>query len=184
MSPRSGEARTLARVTGLIDRLAQGLGLLGQGVLAFMLVSIGYDVVMRYFFVAPTQWSLEVNTFLLVFLGLIPASDVLRTDGHLRITFLLSRLGTRGRLALHVMTCLLGIAFSAFMVWKGAEMSFQALRYGERMSTPLGTPMVVPYLFIPIGFALLGLQFAAKLAHAAIEGPPPLEAGPEAGDVL
>jgi TRAP-type C4-dicarboxylate transport system permease small subunit len=32
------------------------------------------------------------------------------------------------------------------------------------MSTSLGTPLVIPYLFIPVGFGLLGLMYAARLA--------------------
>ncbi len=60
--------------------------------LAFMGVSISYDVVMRYIFVSPTNWALEVNTFLLAFLCVIPAGDVLRVGSQIRITFLYDRL--------------------------------------------------------------------------------------------
>jgi TRAP-type C4-dicarboxylate transport system permease small subunit len=61
-----------------------------------MVVSISYDVVMRYAFVAPTRWALEVNTFLLVFMGVIPAGDVLRVGSLIRITFLYDRLRPAG----------------------------------------------------------------------------------------
>ena len=60
--------------------------------LAFMAVSISYDVVLRYVFFAPTYWALEVNTFLLAFLCVIPAGDVLRVGSQIRITFLYDRL--------------------------------------------------------------------------------------------
>ena len=64
-----------------------GSGYLGILSLAFMVVSISYDVVLRYVFYAPTYWALEMNTFLLAFLCLIPAGDVLRLGSQIRITF-------------------------------------------------------------------------------------------------
>lgn len=146
-----------------IGRLARGLGFSGQLVLLFMVVTICYDVVMRYVFLAPTLWSLEVNTFLIVFLALIPAADALMSESQLRITFFAERLPWAVQRAIHVLTCLLGAGFSAIMVWKGWSMSMQAWQYGERMSTPLGTPMAIPYLFIPIGFGVLALAYLVRL---------------------
>ena len=46
----------------------------------------------------------------------------------------------------------------------------------DRMSTSLGTPMVIPYLFLPIGFGLLGLQYALLFKTRKEKG----EALPEA----
>jgi hypothetical protein len=82
---------------------------------------------------APTTWSLEVNTFLIVFLAVIPAADVLRADAQLRIGFLADRLPRAVRRALHGLTCLLGIGFCTIMVWKSGLMTLQAfLRYACR----------------------------------------------------
>ena len=85
---------------GVIGWLERGGGLLGQLGLIFMVVSISYDVIMRYVFVAPTHWALEVNTFLLVFLCVIPAGNVLRVGSQIRITFLYDRL--RPAVSLHL----------------------------------------------------------------------------------
>ena len=69
---------------GLLERLVGGSGYLGILGLAFMVVSISYDVILRYVFYAPTYWALEMNTFLLAFLCLIPAGDVLRFGSQIR----------------------------------------------------------------------------------------------------
>lgn len=160
----------------LLDRLARGLGVLGQLVLLFMVVTICYDVIMRYVFVAPTTWSLEVNTFLIVFLAVIPAAEVLRADAQLRIGFLADRLPPAGRRALQALTCLLGAGFCAVMVWKSGVMTLHALQYDERMSTTLGTPMAIPYAFLPLGFGVLGLAFLGRLRQPP--GPEPAAADP------
>ena len=143
-----------------LESLIGGSGYLGILSLAFMVVSISYDVILRYVFYAPTYWALEMNTFLLAFLCLIPAGDVLRLGSQIRITFLFDRLGPAVRARLDLLRSAAGLFFCAVMVWKGADMAWKAWLHSDRMSTSMGTPMVIPYLFLPIGFALLGLQYA------------------------
>ena len=126
---------------------------------------------MRSASAAPTAWSLEVNTFLVPFLALVPAGEVLRTDDHIRIDFFAAKMPPGVRRAVGMATAVLGIGFCAVMVWKGWGMAYQAFLYGERQSTPLGTPMVIPYSFIPIGFGVLGLQYLALLVVLAAGGP-------------
>ncbi len=142
-----------------IGPLEAGGGFLGQLGLVFMVVSITYDVILRYVFVAPTHWALEVNTFLLAFLTVIPSGAVLRAGGQIRITFLLDRLRPAMRNRLNVLRAGAGLFFCGIMVWKGTEMAYVAWLHNDRMSTSLGTPMFIPYLFLPIGFGLLGLQY-------------------------
>jgi TRAP-type C4-dicarboxylate transport system permease small subunit len=156
---------------GVIGWLERGGGLLGQLGLVFMVVSISYDVVMRYVFVAPTRWALEVNTFLLVFMCVIPAGDVLRVGSQIRITFLYDRLRPAVRARLDVLRAAAGLFFCVVMIWKGADMAWQAWLHNDRMSTSLGTPMVIPYLLLPVGFCLLALQYAVILAARRPKSP-------------
>lgn len=170
----------------LVSRLGRFGGILGEVAVAFMVLSISYDVVMRYLFRAPTIWALEVNTFLLVFLTVVPAADALSAGTQIQITFLTDRLppAIRGKLA-----CIgdaAGILFSAVMTWKGLTMAWTAYEHNDRVSTTLGTPLVIPYLFIPLGFGLLGLMYAARLV-AGLGGCPLRErvgTAPEAGQQI
>ncbi len=148
---------------GFIPRLSQMAGLLGQAAMAFMVVSLFYDVMMRYLFAAPTHWALEVNTFLLLFLCTIPTADVLSSNVHIRVTFLTERMPPRIVERLPILRAVAGILFCAAMTWQGSIMTWQAWQHNDRMSTSLGTPMFIPYLFLPLGFILLGLQYAILL---------------------
>ena len=150
---------TLLRIRTSLEFVAGWLRFLGQLALAFMVLTICYDVIMRYAFKMPTLWSLEVNTFLVIFITLIPAADVLKSNAHLRITFFLDKMGRRAQRYLNNFTYLLGFGFGTIMTWKGFEMAMAAFKYNERMSTPLGTPLFIPYLFIPIGFGLMSLLY-------------------------
>jgi TRAP-type C4-dicarboxylate transport system permease small subunit len=148
---------------GIMARVGRLGGVLGEAAMAFMVVSISYDVVMRYVFLAPTIWALEVNTFLLVFLCTIPAADTLNAGTQIQITFLTERLPAAVQATLPVIGNLAGVLFCAVMTWKGASMTWAALQHNDRMSTSLGTPLAIPYALMPIGFGLLALTYAARL---------------------
>lgn len=151
-----------------IDRLTSFLRTLGQIALLVMMVTICYDAIMRYVFAAPTLWSLELNTMLVLFVTVIPAGEVLRSNMQLRITFFTDRMGKRVRGFLDALASLAGVLFCGFMVWKGLAMAMHAFKYGERMSTAIGTPFVVPYMLIPIGFGVMCLQYVLKFAQVLV----------------
>ncbi|WP_104201942.1 TRAP transporter small permease [Billgrantia saliphila] len=128
-------------------------------VLVFMALTICYDAMMRHAFSAPTSWSLEINSFLLVYLAVMGAAEAQRHDAHIRIEFFADKLPLRLQALSGVVTGLLGATFSFIMLWRGGIMAWQAFEYGERVSSSLGTPTGIPYAMLPIGFGLLGLQF-------------------------
>ncbi|KCV81343.1 integral membrane protein [Actibacterium atlanticum] len=134
---------------------------LGQAILAFMVLTICYDAAMRYIFAAPTSWSHEVNTFLIVYVALLTAADVQRTDDHIRITFFTDRFSGAAKTIAATLIAVIGVVFCGVMAWRGAITASQALEYGERVSSSLGTPLFIPYALLPIGFGLLAIQFAA-----------------------
>lgn len=143
----------------LFTRLIQALSLIGQLVLFFMVATICYDAVVRYGFSAPTSWSLEVNTFLIVYIAAMTAADVQREDSHIRITFFTEKLGPGAQRAIRVLIGMVGVAFCLGMAWYGGAQTLQAAVHGERESSSFGTPMAIPYAMMPIGFGALALQF-------------------------
>lgn len=151
---------------------------LGYVVLAFMVVTICYDAIMRYAFIRPTSWSLEINTFLIAYVAVMTAADVQRTDSHIRITFFADMLGPAGQRINRAVISLFGIGFSAIMAWRGYLIAFQAWEYGERVSSSFGTPMVFPYAMLPLGFGLLTLRFVFDFIDTLARR------GPESGENL
>ena len=74
---------------------------------------------------------------------------------------------------LDILRAAAGLFFCGIMIWKGGDMAWVAWLHNDRMSTSLGTPMVIPYLFLPIGFFLLALQYAAILITGGLKSPIP-----------
>jgi TRAP-type C4-dicarboxylate transport system permease small subunit len=150
--------------TETIRRSISGLGWLGASAMGFIVLSITYDVAMRYIFSRPTSWALEVNTFLLALLSVVPACEVLQARSHIRVGFFQERLPQAFRRPVALVRGAAGAFFCGVMTWKGALLAWQAWQHNDRMSTSLGTPMVVPYLFLPVGFGLMTLYFLWSMA--------------------
>ena len=112
----------------LFETLTKTMQIAGQIVLAFMVVTICYDAFMRYVFTAPTSWSLEINTFLIVFVAAMTAADVQRTDGHIRITFFSDMMGRFGQRILNIVIGLVGVGFCSIMAWRGFPARLPGLR--------------------------------------------------------
>jgi TRAP-type C4-dicarboxylate transport system permease small subunit len=138
----------------------------GKFVLAFMVATICYDAIMRYLFTAPTSWSLEINTFLIIYVAIMTAADVQRTDSHIRISFFSDMMGRGGQRVNRMIIGLFGAIFSGIMAWRGFLMAYQAWEYGERVSSSFGTPMVYPYAMIPLGFGMLTIRFLLNILDA------------------
>lgn len=143
--------------------LARGLQAGGALVLAFMMLTIGYDALMRHFFGRATSWSMEVNAFLLVYLALVTAADTLRRDEQINIGFFVQRAGRNARRLMTRLVGLAGAVFSFAIAWRGFLMAHDAFNFGERVSSSFGTPMWMPYSLIPLGFGMLGLQFVLQV---------------------
>jgi TRAP-type C4-dicarboxylate transport system permease small subunit len=153
----------LDRTFGWLVRILQ---VIGQIVLAFMVITICYDATMRYVSAAPTSWSLEINTFLIVYIAVMTAADMQRSDGHIRITFFSDMAGPGVKRLIRALIGLVGLVFCAVMAWRGGLMTWQAFEYGERVSSSLGTPLVLPYAMLPIGFGALAIQFLIDVINA------------------
>lgn len=166
-------------VIRIIDASARGLRFLGAAALVFMALSVFYDTMMRYLFLAPTSWSLEINSFLVAFIAFIPAAHVLRERHQLRIGLIQDQLTGWAARLVGTLIGLCGMAFCFVLTWRGGMIAYDAWLYDERMSTVLGTPKVLPYSLIPIGFGVLGLAFLANTLESLTDaerpsGGPPL----------
>lgn len=149
----------------LFEAFARLLEIVGQGVLAFMALTITYDATMRYLFAAPTSWSLEINSFLVVYLAVMTAAEVQRRGEHIGITLLADGLRPGGRWVVTTAIGIVGAVFCAIITWRGGLMAYDAWAYGERVSSALGTPMWLAYAMLPIGFGTLGLQFLINIVR-------------------
>jgi len=75
----------LATFSRTIDRLNDGIGKIASFLIVPMIAVMVLEVVLRYFFNAPTVWALESAQIMFGFMFLLGAGYTLKEDGHIRV---------------------------------------------------------------------------------------------------
>lgn len=157
-----------------VDRVNDRLGALSAWLFFAIGGMIGYEVVSRYVFNAPTIWAEEMSRFFQLWATYLAVATLLRRRELIRITLLTERLGPGGRRAAEAFALLVIAAFCAVAIWYGTEILLDSVRLGRSTSTLLDVPQWTTEIVIPLGFALLLVQCAVELARlAAGRGGPP-----------
>ena len=129
-----------------------------EWILLFLALIIFYDVLMRYLFVRPTIWALEISEYLLVYICFAGITEAQRLKAHIRMRFFFSKFPEGVQLYLNLTFIILTILFG-FIIFLGAyDLTVNAFRLDAMSNTLLETPLFIPYALVPIGMGFLTLQ--------------------------
>ena len=152
-----------------IDLAIDFIGRLVSWIALLLALVMGANVLMRYGFSLGSIWMQELEWHLLVPICLIGMSYALRHGEHVRVDILYVRLSPRGRIAVDLAGSLLGMAFSALVIWLSLAYVWQSWSIGEGTANPGGIEhRYVIKSLIPLGFALLFAQSLAQAIRAAL----------------
>jgi TRAP-type C4-dicarboxylate transport system permease small subunit len=145
------------------DRLGRLLeaATLWTGVAALLIVTAAMigQVVSRYVFGQPLQWSETISVYALVWVVFLGAAAMSFSDAHVSIPSLTDRLGPRGRGIAALFSRLCGVAFAGIVVW----IAWGWLVNGFHVqAASLGISTRWIKLALPVGVGLMGV---AALLH-------------------
>ena len=105
-----------------LDRAVRGIGEATSLVFLAAVALTFYEVILRYFFNAPTTWVHEVSIFLTAAAFIVAGSYTLQRKDHIRISLVFDMLPARGRRLLTVVNLLIALYFlcSAAVRGRGA----------------------------------------------------------------
>ncbi len=146
-----------------VRRLSQACGIIGALLIAAAVVVVCEMVVIRYFLRASTVWQTEFVTYALIAATFIGSPYVALIRGHVNVELLPVYLGGRARLALALFTAGAALLLSLVLCWTGYELLVEAWVGGWRTETVWALPLWIPYLPLPIGMALMALQYVAEI---------------------
>jgi C4-dicarboxylate transporter DctQ subunit len=149
----------------LWDRIERWLiGLLGAGAL-----TIGsWDIFGRYIsstLAAP--WANEVVVYLIIWSVFIAASQLVRSDGHVRPDLVLRLLPPGGQRIVEMGNCIVALAFCGGLFWYGWSVAVESYALDERSTTGLQFPMWIYYAALPVGGLLMTMRYALRLHRYA-----------------
>lgn len=139
-------------------------------VVVLLVVLVNVEVAARYFLNTSTLVADEYGGYALVWICLLGFAQALRTGQFLRIDAVVVRLRGGTRRAAEVVGALVGLVTSAVLAQATFGMTVASLRFGTVSIQPSLTPVWIPQIVMPIGFAWLCVVYLRELA-LAVRGP-------------
>jgi C4-dicarboxylate transporter DctQ subunit len=147
-------ATRVQRVLKAADRLEEAFMIVA---LAFMTLLTFLQVVLRYGFGTGLVWSLEATTYTFAWLVLIGMSYGVRTEAHIAVDLLTSRLTPSRARVFASVALLCGLAYCGLMIYGSWQFVDRLLTLGtDARDIPL--PRSVLTGIMPIAFVLLALR--------------------------
>jgi TRAP-type mannitol/chloroaromatic compound transport system permease small subunit len=157
----------LRRLAGGIDGLVDASGRIVAWVMLALVLLMSGNVLLRYLFSIGSVASQELEWHLMSPIVLLGMAYALLHDGHLRVDLLYVKLPERARLTVNLVASLIGVVFSALVIYLGWKYVLQSYAIDEGSPDPGGLPhRFILKAFIPLGFALLLLYSIAEAIHA------------------
>ena len=136
-------------------------GLLAAAILAVM----GYDLVARNVFDAPTLWALDISRFLLLFMFFFALAPALESGAHVSVDLLENYLAPGPRRLLRIVARVLVLVFGAFLMWQICRTTYEAFVENSLFPTVVPVKLKHVYWIAPVGVAQFLLTALSLLAE-------------------
>lgn len=122
--------------------------------MALAVITVSAQIVTRFILKAPLPWSEELARYMFIWLVWVGAAFATKERKHIRIDVVVSRLPKIGQKACTVISTIIWIGFTIFMVYISVILTSSVMTGGQT-GTGSGIPMWIPYSAIPVGMTLM-----------------------------
>ena len=150
------------RFSQIFDYILNAMAFLAGIILIFIMLSVGFDVILRYFFNRPMIWVTEVTECLLLYTTFLGTAWLLREEGHVKVDIILNRLKPRTTAFCGILSSLVGIFVSIMLAFYGMSVTWNYFKRGIYTPTAMEIPVAAILLIIPLGSIFLFLEFVRR----------------------
>ena len=158
----------MARLSEWYGRLLDALILVACLLLLIMTVMIGADVVSRNIGGGGVAVSNELSEDILYLMTLLAAPWLLRQGRHIRVDIILRALPVRMAWLLEWVGDIVGFFCCIYFVWYGCLIAKASYDAGSINIKTLITPEWWTLAPLPLGFALLGIEFIFRMHRLSV----------------
>jgi len=155
----------MGRLTKIFDYVLNVTAYFSGSLIIILMLSISYEVVMRYFFNSPTSWVIDFSGYMQYAIVMLGAAWVLKRNGHTKIDLLSAQLKGKKQTILNALTSSIGLLTCAIFFWEGLTATWQAYQRHEFLYREIEIPVAPLFVIFPISFLLLCIQFAREIYH-------------------
>ena len=146
-----------------VTLISQICGVFAAGLLAASVVIVCEMVFIRYVLNETTIWQTDFVTFSIVAATFIGSPYLLLSRGHVNVDVLPIYLGQEGRYRHALASMLMSLAFCAVMTVLTFQFWYEAWENNWRSESIWRARLWIPYAAMPVGLALLSLQYVAEI---------------------
>jgi TRAP-type C4-dicarboxylate transport system permease small subunit len=159
---------SMARLSEWYGRLLNALVLVACLLLLIMTIMIGADVVSRNVGGGGVAVSNELSEDILYLMTLLAAPWLLRQGQHIRVDIILRALPVRAAWLLEWVGDIVGFLCCLYFVWYGYLITRASYDAGSINIKTLVTPEWWTLAPLPLGFALLGIEFIFRMHRLSV----------------
>lgn len=134
--------------------------LISMLIMAFLVLSITWEVVNRFVMGSSSVWVTEVSGYLVAGILFMAAGNVYRENGHVGMTMLLDKLHPHSQNVARILIDAFVLIFALVISWATYDMAKLSYDLGWTSSTTLAMPLYIPQAFMPVGGVILALESA------------------------
>ena len=146
-----------------VRRVSQLCGIVAAALIALGVLVVCQMVFIRYVLNHNTIWQTDFVTWSLVAATFIGSPYVLLTRGHVNVDVLPLYLGLRKRWWLAFFSIVMSLLFCTVLALLGARLWLEAWENRWVSDTMWRARLWIPYASMPVGLAILSLQYVADL---------------------
>ncbi len=124
-------------------------------------------VTLTYILKSRDVFSVEVSTYLLVFICFASIAYILREKRHVVVDAVLVYLSPKTRLKMELAASFLTLGFCSIVTWKAADVAILNYQRGFRSASLVTLPLWIPYLVITLGAFGVVLQSIVQIRQLA-----------------
>jgi TRAP-type C4-dicarboxylate transport system permease small subunit len=147
------------KIANIFDRTLDIMGVTAIIILVFIMLSISYQVVVRFLFGRGTVVVLELTEYSLLFITFLAAALLLRREDHVTMDLVINWLKPRNRAVINAITSIIGGILFLIIAWYSILVTWERFETGAFMPTPLTPPVWPIIIIIPIGSFMFSIQF-------------------------
>jgi C4-dicarboxylate transporter, DctQ subunit len=144
----------------LLNALISVSAMMGGIFILITALLVGYEVIMRYVFDAPTLWTFDVTIFLIIYAAFLGSAFTLREGKHVRLEFFthwLARYPLPSRL-LRILSNLIIIVFWLLATATAFRDTITAYKFSQVTQSYLRFPLILPLIALVLGGFLVLIQ--------------------------
>lgn len=154
--------KLITKANNIFDRILNLMALLAVILLIFLMVSVTYEIVIRYFLNSTTMGLFEFWTYSVLYITFLSAAWVLKGEGHVEMDIMVKRLKPRTQAMVNIITSSIGAVVFLLISWYGAQITWEFIQSGALRPTLLRIPKWPTTIIIPVGTFLFFIQLLRR----------------------